>query len=43
MCKHCGHLIGYHWPEDEKCTVKDCSCPGFELVEEELKPLPLPK
>ncbi|MBK7928828.1 MAG: hypothetical protein IPJ98_15475 [Bryobacterales bacterium] len=30
MCKHCGHAIGYHWPEDEKCTVTDCNCPGFE-------------
>lgn len=28
-CAVCGHLIGYHWPEDEHCTAQDCGCPGY--------------
>lgn len=40
MCRHCGHEIGYHWLRDERCTAKDCDCPGFEPVEEKREPLP---
>jgi hypothetical protein len=43
MCKHCGHLIGYHGPEDEKCTVEGCQCSGYEPSDEETKSSPLPK
>jgi hypothetical protein len=43
MCKHCGHPIGYHWLEGEKCTVKDCQCPGYEPAEEEHDALPAPE
>jgi hypothetical protein len=43
MCKHCKHPIGYHWLEDEKCTVEDCRCPGYEDLEEKTKPFPLPE
>lgn len=32
-CAFCGHLIGYHWPEDEHCTVKDCDCSGYAEFE----------
>ncbi len=42
-CRHCGHLIGYHWPEDDKCRAKDCECPGYEPSAEEPKPFPLLK
>jgi len=28
-CVRCGHLIGYHWPEDEHCTAKDCTCSAY--------------
>jgi hypothetical protein len=43
MCKHCGHPIGYHWLEDEKCTVKDCRCPGYKRARDEHEPLPPPE
>ncbi len=35
MCKHCGHVYGDHWGEDNKCTVKDCQCPGYATSDEE--------
>ena len=35
MCKYCGHASGDHWREDNKCTVKDCQCPGYEKPDEE--------
>lgn len=40
MCKHCGHPIGYHWLEGEKCTVKGCQCPGYEPAKDEHDALP---
>ena len=30
MCKHCGHPIGYHWLESDRCSCKGCLCPGYE-------------
>jgi hypothetical protein len=35
VCKHCGHPIGYHWLEGERCSCKDCACPGYESDETE--------
>ena len=29
-CLHCGHSIGYHHLDGDKCSCKDCPCPGFE-------------
>jgi hypothetical protein len=29
-CIHCQHPIGYHHLEDDKCSCKDCMCPGYE-------------
>lgn len=29
-CIHCGHPIGYHHHEADKCSCKDCPCPGYE-------------
>jgi len=29
-CQHCGHPIGYHHLDGDKCSCKDCPCPGFE-------------
>ena len=29
-CIHCHHGIGYHHLEGEKCSCKDCPCPGYE-------------
>jgi len=34
-CKHCGHLIGYHNDAGDKCTCKDCKCPGYESWDKE--------
>jgi hypothetical protein len=31
-CVHCTHPIGYHWLDDQRCTCKDCECPGYEAA-----------
>lgn len=31
MCRHCGHAIGYHHLEGEKCSCKGCGCPGYKV------------
>lgn len=33
MCKRCGHPIGDHWPDDQRCTVRDCNCGGCEAAD----------
>jgi hypothetical protein len=30
ICIHCQHPIGYHHLEGDKCSCKDCACPGYE-------------
>jgi hypothetical protein len=30
ICIHCQHPIGYHHLERDKCSCKDCTCPGYE-------------
>ena len=29
-CVRCGHLIGYHHLEGERCSAWKCDCPGYE-------------
>ena len=29
ICIHCQHPIGYHHLEGDKCSCKDCTCPGY--------------
>jgi hypothetical protein len=29
-CIHCGHPVGYHHLAGDKCSCKDCGCPGYE-------------
>lgn len=37
-CRNCGHLIGYHHLEGDKCSCKDCPCPGYVPPETDVKP-----
>jgi dienelactone hydrolase len=30
MCKHCGHQIGDHRFDGNRCSCKGCECPGYE-------------
>jgi hypothetical protein len=30
ICVRCRHPIGYHHLGGDKCSCKDCSCPGYE-------------
>jgi riboflavin kinase/FMN adenylyltransferase len=35
-CMHCGHPIGHHRLEGDRCRCKDCPCPGYEPIAEQV-------